>query len=171
MKNILRNVIFFATFVHQRAIIKPTTLKMDQETFFLKLTGDKDKDRPLIIFCGNCVRDEFEPLLREKYQALHKEHPKRIRESTGQNGWQKHINIMKSWKELEKSMPLRMVERILEKYPDLHITDTWICCLRYFNFECSEIDEILCCSQQSVYTRMSEIRRKLNISGDRKSVV
>ena len=142
--------------------------KQGVKSVSLILTGDKEKDVALITLCGNCVRNEFELLLKKKSQEVREKHLKRLRENTRKsdlNNWQKHMEILNSWKELQEIMPHRMVERIQEKYPILHTTEIWICCLRYFNFEFFEIAEMLSCSKQTVHTKSSRIRRKLRISG------
>ena len=89
----------------------------------LKLTGEEEKDRLLILFVGNCVRDEFELLLRENYQLLRKERLKTMKENIGKpklNNCQKNHQILKSWEELHRFIPHKMVERIHKKYPFLH---------------------------------------------------
>ena len=136
----------------------------------LILSGVENFDRSLIILCGNIVRDEFEFLLRKKYQSFHNERLKKIRENAGKSiphNWQVHGETIKSWEELQDLMPNRMVERFQDKFPSLHITEIWICCLRYFNFEFFEIAELLCCSKKSVHTKASRIRQKLKITGKR----
>jgi hypothetical protein len=130
---------------------------------FYKLTGNREKDRPLIVFYGNCVRDEYSPLLRKKYQELHF---KRIMKSNEElSNWQKKGRTVMAWSEFQEVLPHRMVEKIQEKYPFLYSIEIWICCLLYYYFKPLEISKILCCSAQTIHTKASRIRRKLNVSG------
>ena len=132
------------------------------------ISGNKDKDRELITFGRNYVRDEFKLLLRANYKNLRHEHIRKILENAGKSdgsNWQKHYQIMDACDDLQKSLPRRIVRQIQEKYPVLCPIEKWICCLFYFNFKPCEIAEILSCRNTTIHTISSRIRHKLNISG------
>ena len=132
----------------------------------LPSTGNKDKDRELLIFLGNYLRDEFIPLLMAKYQELHGKDGECKQEQTEKydgSNWDKHYHMMELAHDWQKIMPRRITERFHEKYLFLSETERWICCLIYFGFRPSEIAKILGCRSATIYILTSKIRRKLNI--------
>ena len=131
------------------------------------LKDNKWEISELAVSCGNCLREQFEPLLREKYRKFHDKYVKKNQKNAGKpdlSNWNKHIKTKKVWKQWQKSMPYRMVERIHEKYPFLHTKEVWICCLLYFNFKPCEIAEMLGYNKITIHTKASGIRKKLKIS-------
>ena len=129
----------------------------------LKLTGNIDNDRALIVFYGNCIRDEYIQSVRGKYIKRRYEHI--VKENENWCNWEKHAHTKAEWTDFQNTLPPKMVERIQKKYPFLSAIEIWICCLLYFYFKPNEIAKILRYSPNTVHTKISRIRRKLNISG------